>query len=771
MKKILRLFFIYSFFVFSTSAFAELQSICIKDLMNSMFQSNIEFKKSSTLNEVSTAEGILRYPKNIDRIAHPEGHLMYGFESEYTRKETAKILEIYGPAPKYRISKKNWLAKTPEEKMSWLDQHLGSKPENAADSGLVKIVNEPEYDFLPKTLVHDSTGNLEFVLPPVNTLEQWEKEILLINKRFGTGSMQGMITTPKEAFYKSSKLDKAESLKANIGWMAFTHEMDAITTLETGVQKLAKLENGQVVPVVPKFQHEYLGPITAKKQERLNEFLTANAEGQKFEPRNLEKIRTREGSFKYIGSTAYRPDIGGSTRIGFEIRDAHKGTETLIDKMIKNTFYLQENRDAFRAFSNFKAFDSVKDFEKFTPEVQTMLKDVFPSTAIPGLAYDEENRIATEVYRNFAYPLRDWNTIIDEIPGLNTAQREAYKTKISYSQREYVNELNSAQRAYSSTASLLTKADHSARIQKHLAEFSKSSEFGSLLQSWHAGTIVSNPAWNTHVNSILGEIQPFKKAFAETAWSGTVEARAAQLQAKWPENIKIVKDVKFKSTDLSSEAKRKVIGITLRGLDSEKEALLLKDYTDAFAKGTVSFPLGESAGHLHTRLGDKDLDFYFSSDLGIGEYRFPSDRRLEPIVALTPEEELRLRTHIQISSDHGVNTLGDSGYDGVASSNTKGTIIDNKPVLDTEKHNCTSWICTARIGEGDKSLHELVGASTGFNVYTNPGWWNTYLVAASRKSEKIPFVVYMERQKTLEELGVLLEDAKANQFVWDFALH
>lgn len=692
---------------------------------------------------------------------------MYGFESEYTKKETAKILEIYGPAPKYKISKKTWLAKTPEERMAWLEKNLGSKPENATDAGLVKIVNEPGFEFLPKKLVHDSTGNVEFVLSPVNTIEQWEKEIRLINGRFGTGSMQGMITTPKEAFYKASNLSKKEALDANIGWMAFTHEVDAINALESGVVKLAK---DPTIPVVPKFQHEYLGPITAKKQERLNQFLVANTDGLKFEPHNLEKIRTREGSFKYIGSTAYRPDIGGSSRIGFEIRDAHKGTETLIDKMTKNTYYLQEGRDEFRAFKDLKAFDSVKDFEKLSAENQRMLKEVFPGTSLPGVVYNEENLIATEVYRNFAYPERDWNKVIDSFEGLNDTQKTQYKRRIEDAQSNYRDALNEARRKYLTVSGVSDKQKAAVDIQKAIAVFSEEAAIGPLFQSWHAGTMAKKPTWNTHITSVLEEVQPFKAAYAESIWHGTIDERIVQLKEKWPDHITIVDDVTFKTTELG-QSKRKVVGISLKGLSNEQEALLLKEYTDAMSKGTVSFPLGEGAGHLHTRLGDKDLDFYFGNNAAVSNYRFPSGNRLEPVVSLTVEEELKLRTHIQVASENGINTLGDSGYQGVASSSTKGTIIDNKPLLATETHNCTSWICTARIGADDKALHEIVGARTGFNVYTNPGWWNAYLTSAARHSEKVPVVVYMERNMSLEKITQKLNEAKATSFEWDFSLH
>jgi hypothetical protein len=189
------------------------------------------------------------------------------------------------------------------------------------------------------------------------------------------------------------------------------------------------------------------------------------------------------------------------------------------------------------------------------------------------------------------------------------------------------------------------------------------------------------------------------------------------------------------------------------------------------SKGTVSFPLGERAGHLHTRLGSKDLDFYFDRNAAVSDYRFPSRNRLEPVVSLTVEEELKLRTHVQMSSENGMNTLGGSGYDGVASSSTKGSIIDNKPLLATETHNCTSWICTARIGADNKALHEIVGARTGFNVYTNPGWWNAYLTSAARHSEKVPVVVYMERSKSLAEVTEKLNQAKLSSFEWDFYLH
>ena len=74
-----------SLLVFSTSTFAQLQSTCLKDLMNTLFQKDIGFEKSGAITEVRTAEGILRYPKNVDRVANPDWHLMYGFESEYTQ--------------------------------------------------------------------------------------------------------------------------------------------------------------------------------------------------------------------------------------------------------------------------------------------------------------------------------------------------------------------------------------------------------------------------------------------------------------------------------------------------------------------------------------------------------------------------------------------------------------------------------------------------------------------------------------------------------------
>lgn len=774
----MKLILIILVLISSTSTYAQLQSTCVKDLLNSMFQSNIGFTKAG-LNEVKTAAGILRYPKNVDPAVHPDGHLMYGFESEYTRSETAKILEIYGPEPKFNISKKQWLAKSTEERMEWLKVNLGDKPEFAGSSGLVKIVDEPGYEFLPKSLVHDSTGNVEFVLPPVNTLEQWEREMNLINKRFGTGSMQGMITTPRESFFAGTNATEAEakkSLAANKGWIAFTSEMDAIDALEKGVVKLDKGSSG---PVVPKFNHEYLGPLTLSKHRNLNKYLEKNANGEYFDAQSLEKIRTTESSFKYIGSSAYRPDIGGSNRIGFEIRHAHKDTNALIDNMVKNTFYMQESRDAFGVFSNLRAFDSVKDFEKLKPDVQDMLKDVFPTQAVPGAPYTAENLLGTEVYRNFAYPMRNWDFIIDQMPGLNTQQKMAYKAKIVNAQKAYLEKLDDikAQLSIKNGSPLalqiapISKNEAGIQIQKAIAEFSKESSVGSLFQSWHAGTVVSNPAWNTHVDSVLKEIQPFKLAYPESMWAGTLDQRIVQLQEKWPKNIKIVDDVKFKSEKLSSEAKRKVMGISLKGLTATEEARLLKDYTNAMAKGTVSFPVGERGGHLHTRMGDKDLDFYFKSDVAVNDYRFPSANRLEPFVALSPEEELRLRTHIDVTSDHGFNSVSKSSYQGVPSSQTKGTIVDNKPLIDGEGHNCTSWICTAKIGDGNKALHEIVGAKAEIDVHTNPGWWNSYLVSAATVPEKVPVVVYIEREKSFTEVRKSLEEAKKSNFVWDFAEH
>lgn len=263
------------------------------------------------------------------------------------------------------------------------------------------------------------------------------------------------------------------------------------------------------------------------------------------------------------------------------------------------------------------------------------------------------------------------------------------------------------------------------------------------------------------------QIRAFADAFPETIWEGTLIERIEQLQAKWPNNIQIVDDVKFQFKnnrgEVTSTQKKSVVVVSTEGLTEAKMRKLQKDYTDAVSWLTVSNPMSEGGGHLYTRVGNKALDYYFGFNKNA--YQLSQSERIEPIVNLTPEEQFRLNTYVKNVNANHEKVLGESDYDGAKDG--MGTLTNNKPPPDCGGHNCTSWMGLAPIGDESQTLIEITGASKSWNVHTNPGWYLQHLTGNVEKS-RVSHVFYFTSQKLTE----LSREVKKNKlFEWNWGLH
>ncbi|MFZ4714557.1 MAG: hypothetical protein ACOYL6_12620 [Bacteriovoracaceae bacterium] len=266
------------------------------------------------------------------------------------------------------------------------------------------------------------------------------------------------------------------------------------------------------------------------------------------------------------------------------------------------------------------------------------------------------------------------------------------------------------------------------------------------------------------------QIKAFAEAFPNSIWEGTLDDRVVRLQEKWPNNIKVVEEVKFQFKNnegvVTSHQKKSVIVISTKNLSAEDVASLTQDYTDAMSWLTVSFPLKESGSHLYTRLGNKELNYY---DAFFREkYELDLDSEIiEPIVHLSPEEQFRLNTYVKNISKDRDKVLGDNSYDGAG--NAQGKLTNNKPTTDCDGHNCTSWMGLAPIGDENEFLVKMVGAGKSWNIHTNPGWWLKTLTAIS-PIERVPYVVLFS-PKSLAELTNSQGKVKKNKlFKWNFSV-
>lgn len=247
-----------------------------------------------------------------------------------------------------------------------------------------------------------------------------------------------------------------------------------------------------------------------------------------------------------------------------------------------------------------------------------------------------------------------------------------------------------------------------------------------------------------------------------TTIAGPLNKRMEAFAKLYPDNVTFVENVTFKQNRKSG--KKKMMMISLAGLTATKKEALRKDFLKYFSDGTISFPLGESGGHLYTRLGAKTKDFI--SSVSTNNYRLPSGERLETVMELTPDEFKRTQTYVKNAAKHQDETLGGFSYDGVKGK-TEGKLDANKPLNSSQGHNCTSWICTAPVGDKGESLYRLTGATMSQEIHTNPGWWTSWL-AAGAESDRVPAVIYWTDVPISEAKKARI---KRGNFSWEFDLH
>jgi hypothetical protein len=285
-------------------------------------------------------------------------------------------------------------------------------------------------DFLPASLHRDDTGNVELVLGPTDSLDSFLHQMKWVNEEIGVGSLQAMVSLPREQFFR---LSPSKGALEHLGWLNFFNELDILERIESGRERLAR---DPAQGPLRSFLHPYLGPMIAIRHKLLRKFLRENSVGGMFDEENIIRPARRDQSFKFVGSTAYRPDIAGPERICFEIRDAHRDPELLLNRLSRVIFYWSKGIDSFRPYAEIPPYDSAAAFELLPLEVKQWLAEICPNRAPAVVKLYEIPRFTYEVYRNFAYPLRDWRPW-QELLGFDQAQ-------LAKAQESYVSALFSA---------------------------------------------------------------------------------------------------------------------------------------------------------------------------------------------------------------------------------------------------------------------------------------------------------------------------------------
>ncbi len=351
------------------------------------------------------------------------GNFQFGFETEFLR--LVNCFAYYTLAPGVGVPQ--WESLGKEAKEQALLSYCRS-----LQHGDRRVVLEPTSgpDFL-KPLHRDDTGNVELALGPFADFQEFSEQLHWVQQELGEGSLQAMVSLPSPNFFGSNPTQGALE---HLGWFNFFNELDILERLERG---LARWRSKPIQEPLRSFLHPYLGPMITLRHRLLKKFLRENAKGEMLDPESLIRPGRRDHSFKYVGSTAYRPDVAAPHRICWEIRDAHRDLDLLLNRVARVVFYGTKDRSAFLAFAEIPPFDSAEAFSALPSEVREWLVATCPNRAPPIALEFEKAKFTYEVYRNFAYPLRSWN------PWLELLGPE-FSSQVQAAQNSYLQKLEKA---------------------------------------------------------------------------------------------------------------------------------------------------------------------------------------------------------------------------------------------------------------------------------------------------------------------------------------
>lgn len=366
-----------------------------------------------------------------------KSHLQFGFESEYTlNKYGVKLLDHYRPHDRFHFPAEVWkqLQDDGSElggRMNWLLRHIEEVYPYKTAAGLVLSTVDPQMAFLPESLILDETNNLEIILPPVDFYEQWRDQVDHINSQIGRGSMQATVSIGSQVFFSSAQSPQL-GRSADLGFLLFFSDLDALSKLRAGFERLQSRADQELAKA---FQHPFLGPMTQSKFNLLESTYDRLTQGAIHDSSELQYVSAKDDSFKYLGTTVFRPDLGfDQGRIVFEIRDAHSDAQVLKDRLQRTMYYLTHSRAPFaEVFLKVRPFVRRHSFERMPPDIQQLLFKLYPNPALNNAnRYSPREFEALQVAKNFSFPLRYWEDYLRLAGAPQKAFRDLQHARASY---------------------------------------------------------------------------------------------------------------------------------------------------------------------------------------------------------------------------------------------------------------------------------------------------------------------------------------------------
>jgi len=242
----------------------------------------------------------------------------------------------------------------------------------------------------------------------------------------------------------------------------------------------ARFEKDPTQLTAKSFAHPWLGPTNKQRNDKLQELLKKHAAGDMSDSDELSRISTNINSHKFVSGTVYRPDVAwGKKRMANEVRDCHKNPTCLEDRLKREVLFHMTGKEKLVGAAQLKAFDRNPLFNGLPSDVQKMLKETFPK-------YGNYSIDATEVYRNFAFPFRDWSEHVKFLG------KPELSSKIKLAQDKYMRVLED--NAFKYKKGQITKKELEALIQGELNRFGVESGLSDAFESFYSNMVKDDKA-------------------------------------------------------------------------------------------------------------------------------------------------------------------------------------------------------------------------------------------------------------------------------------
>lgn len=267
--------------------------------------------------------------------------LSYSYEIEYNLRENPNIVNYYKVKG---YSDEAWMKLSKQERLKIaLDKHRNTASQNK--TVLVKTDTAPE--FLPKKMVKESNVNLEMIDNPISeNLDEIYKNLDWIWENLGPGSVQGHVAFGK----KGVRLNSVDQ------YIKLDYDLSQAQAFSKGYSSY--LKNGKRGSPGANITHHSLGPvdnITLKKVRKATN-----------PKKDLKGGVSYDRNMKFVYGTAYRKDLYGRSKVGFEIRNCHKRLDCIKSKMKNLSEDVENNFDFYKHIEPSQEIS--KDLMKSLPE-------------------------------------------------------------------------------------------------------------------------------------------------------------------------------------------------------------------------------------------------------------------------------------------------------------------------------------------------------------------------------------------------------------------